>query len=609
VSGQHDKRHQVKGRAGARNSLAGLASRALGWSFANNTTARIGTLPIGIVLARLLGPHSFGTFAVALVALMAVISFNDLGVSLAIVRWETDPAEIAPTVATLSVISSLVTYAGCFFGAPAFASLMGAPGATGVIRVLTLNVIVDGITATPAALMQRYFRQDRKMIADQVNNWLGVAVSLVLAGQGFGAMSLAVGRMSGAVASGILFLVFSPVRFGFDRAQAAALCRFGLPLVGASFVVFAVTNVDQLVVGHMLGPTELGYYALALNLAAWPVTMFSLPTRAVAPAVFSRLQHDRTAMRTGFVSIAGLLGSATLPICLLMSGAAAPLLGFVYGPRWAPAAHALIWLAVLGALRILYELTYDFFVVLARTRVVFTVQLVWLAALVPALVAGALINGIAGAGLAEVAVAACVVLPWYLSELSKVGIGRWALAGGLWLPVVASAAVGGAAYLAARLIRVDVAALAVGGILALATIALLGYCKRATLAELRADLGQRLVAGPAAPGRAAGRLVTGGADPGWMTAGNSARLPGRAGSRPAPAGPGSARLHAVGSRPAPREEAHLASCGATTPRPARPDSCEPLPVYWATVAVLGWDPAAAQPGATRHRGTHDREKP
>src|SRR6204780_3163664 len=278
-----DKQQGRHRRRADKGSLPGLASRALGWSFASNLIARVGTLPVGIVLARLLGPHAFGTYAVALVALTAVLSFNDLGVSLAIVRWEGEPAEIAPTVATLSLTSSLIIYAGCFLGAPAFASAMGAPAATGVIRVLALNVIVDGVAATPASLMQRYFSQDRKAIADQVNSWLGVAVSLGLAWQGFGAMSLAIGRMSGAVASGILFVAFSPepVRFGFDKSKARALCRFGLPLAGSSIVVFAVTNVDQLVVGHMLGTTALGYYALAVNLATWPVAMFSLPTRAV----------------------------------------------------------------------------------------------------------------------------------------------------------------------------------------------------------------------------------------------------------------------------------------------------------------------------------------
>ena len=56
---------------------------------------------------------------------MAVLSFNELGVSLAIVRWPGDPREIAPTVATLAVGSSAVIYAGCWFAAPWFAAAMG----------------------------------------------------------------------------------------------------------------------------------------------------------------------------------------------------------------------------------------------------------------------------------------------------------------------------------------------------------------------------------------------------------------------------------------------------------------------------------------------------
>jgi PST family polysaccharide transporter len=599
-----------RSRAGE-SSLAGLASRALGWSFANNATARLGALPVGIVLARLLGPHAFGTYAVALVALTAVLSFNDLGVSLAIVRWEGEPAEIAPTVATLSVTSSLITYAGCFLGAPVFASAMGAPAATNVIRVLTLNVIVDGVTATPAALMQRYFRQDRKMIADQVNNWLGVAVSLGLAWQGFGAMSLAVGRMSGAVASGVLFLVFSPepVRFGFDRAKARALCRFGLPLVGASIVVFAVTNVDQLVVGHMLGTVALGYYALAVNLAAWPVTMFSLPTRAVAPAVFSRLQHDRAAMRTGFLSVAGLLGAGTLPICLLISGAAVPVLGFAYGTQWVPAAHVLVWLAILGALRILFELVYDFFVVLARARVVFTVQLVWLVALVPALIAGVWADGISGAGLAEVAVAGCVVLPWYLAELSKVGITRRALAARLWLPFAAAVVVGAVGAAAARFIHSDLAALAAGGVFALATIGLLGYRMRHPLAALRADFRQRPAPGPAAAAALAAAGATAPAGPaalaGAAGAAGPAGLTGDAATWRAAAEPALALRNGASPRDAAlgAREALPVSQGELAPVLTFQDLTGPLPIYRETVASLRWDPASRRPGVMRRRST------
>jgi PST family polysaccharide transporter len=369
---------------------------------------------------------------------------------------------------------------------------MGAPAATSVIRVLDVSLITDGIVAVPAALLERYFRQDQKTVADQVHGWLGAIVSVSLAFAGFGAMSIAVGQVLGAIAGGILIIRFSPLplRFGFNPAQARRLLRFGLPLAGSSFIVFLIANVDNLIVGHILGATALGYYVLAWNLASWPVTMFSQPVRNVAPALFSRLQHNPAAMRTGFASAAGLLGTVTLPICFLISGSAVPVIGFVYGPKWAPAAAALFWLALLAAFRIFFELTYDYFVVLARSRVVFTVQFFWLLALFPALVAGAKLYGVGGVALAGTLVAAIVVSPWYLIELSKVGIKARTLAARLWLPLAAAVGVGAVAWASAHLIRSDFWACAVSGVVALATIAILGFRMRPVVTELKSVLAQ-----------------------------------------------------------------------------------------------------------------------
>lgn len=95
-------------------------------------------------------------------------------------RWPGDPRDIIPTVTTISLTVSVVIYAGCFFGAPAYASAMGAPAATTVIRLLAILVLSDGFTNTPAAILQRNFRQGQRTIADQVNLWLGTGVTVAL---------------------------------------------------------------------------------------------------------------------------------------------------------------------------------------------------------------------------------------------------------------------------------------------------------------------------------------------------------------------------------------------------------------------------------------------
>ncbi len=584
--------------------MTGRASRALGWSFGSTLLNKVSMLGIGVMLARLLGPHAFGTYAVAYVALVALLNFNEIGMSVAIIRWQGDPAEIVPTVRTISVSVSAFMYICCFVAAPAYASAMGAPAASTIVRILALAVLSDGFTGTPAALLQRNFRQGKRTIADMVNVWLGTAVTVALAWSGYGAMSLAIGRLVGCVAGAILLVAFVPdsLRFGFDPTKARALLRFGLPLGGAGVLTFAVGNADQVIVGHVLGPVALGIYVLALNLAAWPLGMFSKPARTVGPAVLSRLQHDGDAMRTTFLSAAGLLCAVALPMCLLIGGAATPLIRFVYGVRWLPASQPLLWLALAGGVQVFFLLAYDFFVVLARSRFLLIIQLAWLLALVPALAVGAHMDGIFGASLGEFAVAALCVLPWYLVELSKAGIRLRALCGHLWLPLAGAAAAGLIAVAAARAIPNAFTALAVSGLAAAAIVGLLVYRMRSLLTLLRSPAAQ-------AAGAPAARPVTSAAAPEVPVPAEDVAADRSAmhGVIDAPTG------DSEPYRPPASQEASLpwvyldvtgplpAHCDILGLAPLRRDLGTAAPLYQKTVASRRWDPKAAE-SSSGHAG-------
>ena len=571
-----------QGKAGRRRnktplagrSLASQAGGALGWSFTNSAVAKLATVGVGIMLARLLGPHAFGTYAVASVVLSIMSNFNDLGVSLAIVRWPGEPREIAPTVTTVSVITSLGLYAGCYAGAPAYAAAMGAPSATGVVRALCVIIVIDGFATTPAGMLQRHFRQGQRMVADQVNIWLGTSVTAALALADFGPMSLALGRLAGCLAAVILLVYFSPepLRFGFNRREARALLRFGLPLAGSGVIAFAIANVDQLVVGRTLGVTALGYYVLATNLSNWPAAAFSEPISRVAPTTLARLQHDPPAMRAGFETMAALVSAVTLPVCLVEAGCAVPLIGIVYGSRWLPAGQPLTWLAALAALQIFFQLTFDYFVVLGMSRVVFTLQLAWLIVLVPGLIAGAVIQGVAGVALAELAVAAAIPLPWYLVELRKVGVTRPSLVTRLGLPLAAAGLAGLAAAEVSATVSSAPVALCCGALAGLLVIGLLLLRMRDVLASLRRRYGRNEdVHRP--PEEDGGSLERDGQ--------------GQEGQAAA-SGPGLALAGAAAvTGPLPSVQDVTETMTGSQQRQPPPAA---LPLYQATAEFLGWDP-------------------
>jgi len=478
-------RHRKPRKAGKKRRLV---ARGIWWVFANAVSSRMGTVVIGLVLAGMMSPQEFGVFAVTIVALLALSSLDLFGVRQAIVTWRSDPSEIAPTGMAISLASGALIYAGCYIAAPLFAASMGAPGAAvGVIRILGLNVLFNALAASSAGIIQRRSPRAVKVLVDQADNWVGVVATIALAATGHGLMSVAVGRISGAAASTILCLVFAPgaLRIGFKREKARAILRAGLPLAGASVLMFAVTNADQIVIGHFLSPSALGYYVLALCLASWPIALCSQPVRDTAPAAFARFRLGARVAGSAFLSSANLLACITVPICLVISGFAGNLVQAGYGPAWAPAGHVLVWLAPLAVLRVIYELTYSF--VAARAAgIALTLQFLFFIVLVPALVTGVLWKGIVGVGMAGVAVGALFLVPTYLYEVARNGIRPRVLAARFtaWLATVA--AIGSIAFVVRRYsLPGGQVYLVIAVVAVLAVMGLLVYRMRAVLKAVR----------------------------------------------------------------------------------------------------------------------------
>ncbi|GAA4811483.1 oligosaccharide flippase family protein [Streptomyces ziwulingensis] len=414
------------GATPAAASLGVKVRTAARWSLVNTMVMRLGNFATGIVLARFaLGPAEWGVYGIAQTVLLVLLSANELGVSLALVRWEGDPRRFAPTVLTLSAASSVLLYAALFVTAPTVAGLLDSPDAAGVLRVMCLCLVIDGLAQVPAGFLTREFAQGRRMVIDALNFVLSTAVTLLLAFAGWGAMSFAVGAVAGNIAAlaGCALAAPGTLRFGWDPEQARELLKFGLPLAGASLLALAVVNVDTMVVGSTLGGVSLGFYVMAFNISGWPVRIISEAARRVSFAGFSRLADSPGALAEGFSRALGVLVTGTVPLCVLLGGLAAPLIELVYGSTWVPAAAALPWLMVLGLIRIGCELAYDCLVAAGQRRSLILVQGLWVAALVPVLVVGARLDGIVGVSQGHVLVAAVLVVPVFLYALHRAGIG------------------------------------------------------------------------------------------------------------------------------------------------------------------------------------------
>lgn len=423
------------------------AGRGLTWSLAGALGTKIISFGVGLVLARLLAPADFGVYAVALAATGFGMHINDAGMIAACVQWRGRLEDMAPTGATIALVSSVCVYGAIWFAAPTFATLTNAPDATPIVRLLTLVIVVDGVTAMRSAALNRRFEQDRLAKANVIGMVANGAIALPLGFAGAGAYSFATGQLIGSIVTGIIVYKISGLttNFGFDSAVAKRLLKFGLPLAFSLGIEAVLLNADFIIVGHVLGVTLLGFYLLAFNISNWVPGLVGTAVRYVSVPSFSRLAEKATdAVTLGVRQVVPLLISAILPAAIVMAILAPQLIDFVYGDKWEPAAAVLRYLSVLVIVRMLTSLAFDVLTSIGSTRSTVWLNVGWAAALVPALWVGTHLDGIRGAGIAHAVVAVLVVLPLAVLLLRSAGVGLASVLPALRRPVagaVLSAAV------------------------------------------------------------------------------------------------------------------------------------------------------------------------
>lgn len=473
----------------------------LAYGIVNSLVLRFGNLVVGIVLARLLLPTDFGVFAVALTIQAVLANFSDIGMTAYLVR-SGDVARRAPTVLTLGLVTGTVLALVMAGAAFPLASAMGAPNATPVIQAMALTLVLTGISAPPTAILQRKFLQSRQLVADFSSLVVGTGLVIPMVLSGMGAMSLAWSRIAGQAVAVILLYCLSGYRprLRLHAGIARDALVFGVPLGGANLLSWVLLNADYVLVGRALGAAALGLYVLAFNISSWPTAALTQGIRAVALPAFSHLDDTSSLSRADVLSRSvGLTIAASAPIGFLLSALASPLVLVVYGNRWRDSAPALAALALFGVFRPVLDLFATYLTARGATRPLFLVQVLWIVCLVPALVLGIHLDGLAGAGLAHVAVCLGIVLPAYLWLVQREGMRPSRIVSCCGPPLAAALLAGGAA------IAFTSALGAWSGLLVGGSVAVIVYCAlvyrwvRRMVMELRGAAATRPNAGPAVP--------------------------------------------------------------------------------------------------------------
>ena len=85
------------------SSLGTKAGKGLRWALVGNLIMKVGSFTLSLAMVRLLAPHDFGLYAVALAANSFLIHVNDAGLIAATVQWRGRVEEMLATARTMAI--------------------------------------------------------------------------------------------------------------------------------------------------------------------------------------------------------------------------------------------------------------------------------------------------------------------------------------------------------------------------------------------------------------------------------------------------------------------------------------------------------------------------
>ncbi|WP_254820964.1 lipopolysaccharide biosynthesis protein [Haloglomus halophilum] len=289
-------------------SVGERAANSVVWAFLANGLGRGLQLAKLLVLANFLSQAAFGLVGVALLLLVGVRRFSNLGIDEALIQHpDADVDDYLATAWVVRAVRGLLTAGLVFAAAPLVAAFFVAPARqpllTAVVRAMALVPLLRGLQNPGAVYLRKelaFHREFGYRVGTAAAD-VSVAVAAVIA---LGSVwALVYGTLAGAATRlGLSYLVHpSRPGLGFDRARARELLGFGKWVTGSGIAAFLTTEGDDAFVGWFLGVGALGLYQTAYRFSNAPATEISQVVSSVVFPTYAKLQDDEDALESAYL--------------------------------------------------------------------------------------------------------------------------------------------------------------------------------------------------------------------------------------------------------------------------------------------------------------------
>ena len=327
--------------------------RGVAISLGTTVAQQLIRLGSNLILTRLLFPEAFGLMALVQTFMTGLAMFSDIGIGPSIIqnRRGEDP-DFLNTAWTIQVGRGVMLWlSACALAWPA-ARFYNEPQLLSLMPAMGLTALIAGFQTTKTVVANRQLRLGRQSAISLATQCTGILVIVVLAWVWPSIWALVIGSLFSSLLgmlAGHCFMPGVPNRLRWDPSAARALISFGRYIFLSTLAGFVVNQGDKVLMGKLVGFSDLGVYNIAFFMAGFPEMLGGMLASRILFPLYREIRPSESASNRRRIGRArAVLAGAMIVMSGILAVIGDWLIGLLYDPRYADAGPMMVILSLMG---------------------------------------------------------------------------------------------------------------------------------------------------------------------------------------------------------------------------------------------------------------------
>lgn len=259
------------------------------------------SIATSFILTIFLEPSVFGIFFVVSSVIVFLNYFQDIGLAASLIqkKEELTTEELRTTFTVQQILVLLLIVPAFIFSKNITQFYNLDTNGLLLFYALLISFFMSSLKTIPTVIIERNLDFNKLVISQISENIVYNLALIVFAISGFGIMSFGIAVLSRSLVGLIVIYIVAPwnIGFSFDLKVFRKLMSFGLPLQVNSILAFVKDDLLNIYLGKILPFRELGYVGFSQKWAFMPIRLVMDNAIKVTFPSFSRLQHDKDALK------------------------------------------------------------------------------------------------------------------------------------------------------------------------------------------------------------------------------------------------------------------------------------------------------------------------